>query len=78
MVNPTTKICGPKDHPVKNPVADLHAGGSVVARIPPEKVKNVCALLRKVLRAVSEAQVNYSGISCVHRNSKSHRANVIG
>lgn len=78
MVNHTMKICEPKDHLVKNPVVDFHAGTSVTARIPPEKVKNICATLRKVLRAASEAQVNYSGISCVHRDSKSHRANVIG
>lgn len=70
------KICESKDHPVKNPVVDLHGRISVTARSPPEKVKNICALLRKVLRAVSEAQVNYNGISCVHRDSKSHRANV--
>ena len=72
------KICEPKDHPVKNPVVDLHTGTSVTTRIPPEKVKNTCAMLRKVLRAVSEAQVNHSGISCVHKDSKSHRADLIG
>jgi len=76
-MNPTMKICEPKDHPLKNPVFDLHVGTNVTVGVPPQKVKNICAMLRKVLRAVSEAQVNYSAISCEHRDSKSHKADVI-
>lgn len=60
----------------KNLVGVLHGGTSVTARILLGKLKNACAMIRNVLRSVSEAQVSYSGISCVHRGSKNHRADV--
>lgn len=73
---PQWRSLNPKTILWNNLVAVLHGGTSTTVRILLEKVKNACAMLRNVLRSVREAQVSYSEISCLHRGSKNHKADI--